>query len=428
MDRAPRRTTTWGIAAALLATALTIQAQAPSPDGSAGQSSSAPAAPSLRRSPPSVEPASSSPAAPGASEVRAYAERNVNENRAAIAKGNDAIQDLKDLKANVEGLKTQFWWVSLAVTIILGVAGFFGWKTIKDGTDAMIQRSVEDRIKVLLPERLKDFEERAQKELLRVAQILALHAHSAHDEVLATFGWDGKSTSLRGSPLAVRRAVIDALHKSPVDRGKNQRQAWIAIIELAGEDQSAETLRMLLRLARSYRKDAEGIECYQRFRKQNVDDPASGRLAASLLRRCGKLNEALDLARKYRDDKDWMSIANTAALERDFGHFGAAHDLLLPIVEQILRERRLAVAGARHVLNTYIANCIDRRLPAHAVTAALYLLQTRPSAVEVFTVVRLAGELPLGGERDALRSSVESELGRAGAAPGPWRSDEITVN
>jgi len=351
----------------------------------------------------STPPVTAQPAALLDEEVRLrIAERDIQEQQGRI----EALSGL------VADLKRTLYTVSILIAVSLALGRIFGWGALRrwfgNAVEQRLQGELEKKIGDLLPARLEHLEQRVQSELLRVAQVLALHAQERHEEVLMAFGWDGKTASLRSALPGVRRAIIEALHNARKDRDANRALAWAAVGELLADDPSAESVRLFLRLAIAQRKHREGYEQYERLATTGFNDSRCGLMASTLLRKLGRNQDALALAMKFRDDADLNSSVAIAVLQRDLGDFGAANDVLRPAVESMLSEHVVPKDGHR-VLNTFVANCIDRHQAEQAVPVAQLMLR-RPGAVEVFTVTRLCTVIPASDQRKALLSSVRTEL------------------
>lgn len=277
---------------------------------------------------------------------------------------------------------------------LFALLGFFGYAQLRDWFRGYVERRLSGAmsiaVKDALPGVLADTQARAEQYLLRLAKLLALRSNSAFDEALAEFGWDGRVSSLRGETTLTRRAVIECLYGAKKNRGSLRDAAWEAITELLQDDTSAETARLYLKLCISLRRFPDGLAFIERARELVIADQESALRAATILRRSGRLTEALQLAEKFAGHDDPGVAVTVAVLQRDLGKFDEVHDVLLPQVNKLISSPSVDLPDGWHrVLNTFIANCLDRAHPEDAIGSAEFVMRSAPGPVETFTVGRL---------------------------------------
>lgn len=310
------------------------------------------------------------------------------------------------------------WWRRfLFYTVpLLGLLSWIGYKSVKSRVQSYVNRNLEDLIDSAvqdsLPEILEETQRRAEDHLLRMAKLLALRQYEAYDEALEEFGWDGRVASLRDESPTLRRAIIECLYSARRNRDERREAAWEAVNELVQDDDSIRTHRLYLRLSISLRKYEDGLAHYERHKEQIVEDREAALRTSTLLRKVGRIPDALELAKRYHDPDHLKSLVSIAVLERDLGNFDEAHDALLPAVTRLIDLPETDLPDGWHrVLNTFVANCIDRRRPEDAVDAAEFVLGSSPGPVEVFTAGRLIRHLPEERpERESLKNQFEAAI------------------
>jgi len=290
------------------------------------------------------------------------------------------------------------WGASIG-TALLVVGSFFGYQALRDavrrGVERNLERAVSKALASSLPDILADTQQRAEDFLLRLAKLLALRSHGSYDEALLEYGWDGNVASLRQETPILRRAIIECLYSARRNRREDRDTAWEAITELTQDDTSPETNRLYLRIAFNTRRYNEGLAFIERLDEVIRADQASALRAATLLRRVGQLTRALELAELYKDDKDLGSIVTVAALLRDLGRFDHVHDLLVPAVNRLASDPASVLPDGWHrIVNTFIANSLDRGRAEDAIRSAEFVMRSSPGPVEIFTVGRLIMALP----------------------------------
>jgi tetratricopeptide (TPR) repeat protein len=312
---------------------------------------------------------------------------------------NDITKQLQDTKGLVE---RQQWWLTRGagfLAALLAILSFFGYSQLRDWVRGYVERrltnAISSAVRESLPQVLADTQKRAEEYLLRLAKLLALRSHGAYDEALAEFGWDGRVASLRTETPITRQAIIECLYAAKKNRTANRSSAWEAVTELLKDDTSPESTRLYFRLVISLWKYQEGLAFYERSKDLVLSDQESGIRAATLLRKVGRLNEALDVAKRFAASDDLGVAVTVAVLQRDLGKFDEVHDVLLPQVNRLVSSTTVELPEGWHrVLNTFIANCLDREHPEDAIAAAEFVMRSAPGAVETFTVGRLILTLP----------------------------------
>lgn len=325
---------------------------------------------------------------------------------AAPASADPIVERLNDLDARVsrvgddlEWYRSRALWFGTIGGLVVAVVGFFGYQSIRDGIRRVVERNLEKEISTALekslPSVLSDTQAKAEDFLLRLAKLLALRAYGAYDEALMEYGWNGHVSSLRDETSILRRAIIECLYSAKKDRPKKREAAWEAVTELVQDDTSAETNRLYLRLAVNTRRYPDGLAFLERLRDEILSDKESALRAATLLRRVGRLTEALEIATRYKDDDDLESIVTVAVLRRDLGRFDSVHDVLLPAVNRLISDPAAKLPDGWHrLVNTFVANSLDRARPGDAVRPAEFVMRSAPGPVEIFTVGRLILALP----------------------------------
>ena len=339
-----------------------------------------------------------------------------------LAAGADMPARLDGLSEDVKGVSSRLdSYVRLAVTassvvmFLLAVAGVIGYQQLRNWATGYVEKNlsgaIDAAVKQSLPGILAEAQERAESHIFRVAQVLALRTNQAHDDALTEYGWDGKVAALRAESPTLRRALIDCLYSGRANRAQNRPAAWEAMTELLQDDQSIDTVRLYLRISTSMRKLQEGAGVFDRFKKQILGDQDAAVWAATLLRRLGRRQEAVDLLRAVSDPGDNHALVEIAAIERDLGDFDEAHDRLLPAVNRLVSQPSVQLPQGWHrVLNTYVANCIDRGRLEDAIGAAEFVLRSGPGPVEVRTVGGLIAKLPTTHPK---RSQLEGAFSQA---------------
>lgn len=309
-------------------------------------------------------------------------------------------------------------WVQWGLTIgglVFAIASFFGWQAVRDFIRKLVERNLDAQLKSALeqklPERLADVQAKAEGYLLRFARLQTLYGLRHFDEALRAYGWDGNVTSLRSESPPIRRLIIECLHSSRDDRKAKRQSAWEALNELVNDDTSIEAKRLFLRIAYASRKIREGVSFVDNHRAELAADQESALRASTLLRKANRQDEALELVKGVYDPNDLECVVHTAVLQRDLGNFDEAHDVLTPAVTALVSNPKTKLPEGWHrVLNTFVANCIDRGRPEDGVRSAEFVFRSAPGAVEVFTVGRLIKALPAS---NADRADLQARFGAA---------------
>jgi len=304
-------------------------------------------------------------------------------------------------RTDLESYRSRATEIAKLAGLLLSIAGFFGYRSIRNAVRSVVERNLESEVTTALqnslPTILSDTQRRAEDFLLRLAKLLALRAYGAYDEALVEYGWDGHVSSLRNDTPTLRRAIIECLYSSKTHRAKKREAAWLAVTELIQDDNTPETNRLYLRVAVSTHRYPEGLAFLERFRETILADKHSAIRSATLLRRVGRLDEALEIAQRYKDDNELQSIVTVAVLQRDLGRFDEVHDALLPAVNHLISDPSAELPEGWHrVVNTFIANSLDRAHPEDAVEPAEFVMRSAAGAIEIFTVGRLILALPDG--------------------------------
>jgi tetratricopeptide (TPR) repeat protein len=289
--------------------------------------------------------------------------------------------------------------LSIVGSVIIFVAGFFGFTYIKNATRRYVNnhigRHLADAVKQQLPRMLEEARNHAESYLLRISTFLALRAWKEPDAALKEYAWDGNVASLRDQSPSVRRAIIECLYESKKEREAKRAVAWEAASELLTDDATAETLSLYIRLAVAFRRLDEGYAAFERCKSTILADKEASLRASVLLRKRGAIPEALSLVQNYSTDTEPETLVHIAALQRDLGNFDEADDILREAVNRMISSPSTALPDGWHRLpNTFIANCIDRARPEDAIQAAEFVMRSAPGAVEVFTAGRLILLLP----------------------------------
>jgi len=328
----------------------------------------------------------------------------------------DRVDSLERNVAELNQYKSYIDWAIWLGGPLVTILGFFGYSSIKKGVrrfvDSNLQGHLDRALHDSLPTLLKETQQRAEDYLLRLAKLLALRSYGAFDDALREFGWNGQVASLRKETPTVRQAVIDCLHSAAKGREQNRAAAWEALQELIQDDRSAESLRLYLRLSIAARHTQEGSTFYDANKDAIRKDKESSLRAATLLRKLGRLQEALELVRPFKTNGEMETAVHLAVLERDLGNFDEVHDVLLPQVKSLITRPAISnPEGWHRLINTFIANAIDRNHPDDGVPAAEFMMRSAPGPVEAFTVGRLVLALPVEHpKRSQLRQSFEEAL------------------
>lgn len=343
----------------------------------------------------------------------------------ALAAGQETLaeNDLARVSGRVEALDTQvatldwqFKVFAVGGSGALFLLGFFGFtylrQRIRSAVDSRLDKEISRAVKEELPALLEQFSSRAEEHLLRFARLLALRSSRHFDEALEEFNWDGRVSRLREQSPAVRRAVIDCLWGGRMNREQNRPHAWEAVTELVQDDATPESLALFLRLAISHRRYQDGINLIERHRNTILQHSDTALRAATLFRANGNLTEAIEISRTHAKSDDLRALVTINSIRRDLGNFDEVHDALRPAVERLVQSPSTTPPEGWHrLLNTYLANCLDRDRPDDAITAAEYIMRSAPGPVEVFTVGRLVFSLPEDQDKrsellDSFRSAV----------------------
>lgn len=306
----------------------------------------------------------------------------------------------KKLEEELDLYRLWVQWGSGIIAFAFAVASFFGWQAIRDLIKRVVERNLDAQLNAtlaqMLPAKLADAQSKAEKYLLRFAQLQTLHGIRHFDEALKAYGWDGSIANLRGESPSIRRLIIECLHSSKEDRKVNRQHAWEALGELANDDAGIETRRLYLRISYASRRIREGVAFVDKCIADLRGDRESALRASTLLRKANRQEEALALVEGVYDANDLECVVHSAVLKRDLGNFDGAHDVLMPSVTTLVSDPKTRLPEGWHrLLNTYVANCLDRGRPQDGVTSAEFVFRSSPGAVEVFTVGRLLRELPV---------------------------------
>lgn len=347
------------------------------PNSAAATASPAAATPSLQAAPPNT----TSPAGPLTQQVTSLQGRT---------------RQLEDELASYRN------WIQWGLTIgglIFAIASFFGWQSIRDYIRKLVERNLDAQLKSALeqklPERLADVQAKAEGYLLRFARLQTLYGLGQFDEALRAYGWEGNVAGLRSESPPIRRLIIECLHSSRDDRKAKRQSAWEALNELIVDDSSIEAKRLFLRIVYASRKIREGVSFVDKHREELAGDRESALRASTLLRKANRQDEALKIVKGVYDPNDLECVVHTAVLQRDLGNFDEAHDVLTPAVTALVSDPKTKLPEGWHrVLNTFVANCIDRARPEDGLRSAEFVFRSAPGAVEVFTVGRLIKALP----------------------------------
>jgi tetratricopeptide (TPR) repeat protein len=324
----------------------------------------------------------------------------VNTPAAGLAADLDKVRKRTEaIEESIASVKSWIGWGISILTVLFAIASFFGWQVIRDRIVRLVERNLDVQLKSALqeklPERLADVQAKAESYLLRFAQLQALHGLGHFDEALKAYGWDGNVSRLRNESPTIRRLLIECLQSSREDRKVTRQHAWEALNELVNDDSGIETKRLFLRISHSSRRIREGVAFVDKCRSDCARDRESALRAATLLRKSNRQVDALELVKGVYDAGDLECVVHSAVLQRDLGDFDQAHDVLIPFVTSLVGEVRYKLPEGWHrIVNTYIANCIDRKRPDDGVRPAEFVLRSSPGAVEVFTAGRLIRALP----------------------------------
>lgn len=327
-----------------------------------------------------------------------------------------ALETSEKVKARLDKLESRAVWLGSIAVIGLAVLGVFGYQfmrnTVRDFAGRKLEAITRSAVSENLPALLESVQHTAETHLLKLAQLLALRSSKDFDEALTAYGWAGSVPELRQKSPLERRAVIECLHGAKRNRKENREAAWKALLELAEEDSSIETLRLFLYLAISQRKHGEGVRLFEKHKSAVVADIAAAIRASTLLRKVGRTEEALKVARPLAESGDLGAILTVAALERDEGEFTSVHDMLVPHVNRMLKLHDSELPEAWHrLLNTFVANCLDRGHVEDGVDSARFMLKRQSGSVTVYTAARLIHALPRDHkERDALASALRAVI------------------
>jgi hypothetical protein len=266
---------------------------------------------------------------------------------------------------------------------ILAVAGFFGWQVIRDQIRRLVERNLDAQLRAALeeklPERLAYVQTKAESYLLRFAQLQTLHGLSHFDEALKAYGWDGTVSSLRRESAPIRRLLVECLHSSREDRKTKRQHAWQALNELLNDDTGIEAKRMFLRISYASRRIREGVAFVDKHRTEIGADREAALRASTLLRKSNRQEEALALVKGVYDANDLECVVHSAVLQRDLGNFDEAHDVLTPVVTALVSDPTTNLPNGWHrIVNTYVANCMDRGRPRTAFAQPSLCFAPRP--------------------------------------------------
>ena len=278
-----------------------------------------------------------------------------------LAKDVTAVSQLAEVtRSQLDGYVERVVWIGGLSTIGLTILGYFGWSSLRESIRRVVDRNLEaavgSALEESLPSVLSETQKRAESHLLRLSKILALHSYGAYDEALAEFGWNGHVSDLRSETAPLRRTLIDCLYSSKKDRSPRRDAAWEAITELVQDDDAPETNRLYLRLSISLRKHSEGLAFFERLKDPITSDKESALRSATLLRKVGRLTDALSLAESHADEDDLGSIVTVAVLQRDLGKFDEVHDVLRPAVNRLMSDPSQELPDGWHrIANTFVA-------------------------------------------------------------------------
>jgi tetratricopeptide (TPR) repeat protein len=346
--------------------------------------------------------------------VVAFAAAEPNQASATDAQVRALSERVDAINARLETLK----YASILGSALVTLAGILSYSTLRrwarKGVDRALNRLAQAEVEAQLPKVLESALTKAETQILRLAKLLALRANKAFDEALDEFGWTGRVVEIRKESPIFRRALIDCLYNARNNQKQNREDAWTAVNELLADDQSLDTVCLALKICVSGRRFDDGARILEKYRESIELHRDSAMYAATLLRRQGRLNEALALAERFRTTGDLQTLVTIAALKREQGLFTEAQDVLLPAVQRVISYTgEFPPPAWFRVLNTYIANCIDRNRPGDAVPSAYYLLRGAHGGVELFTVGRLIYRLPSNHpERGELLAAFKASLPR----------------
>ena len=326
----------------------------------------------------------------------------------------EVSDQIQEQAASLEDLRSNLKRFSLLGTLTLTVAGIVGWALIKRRVVGFVDQALEGIASKRLEEAVtglrRELLDRTESDLIRFARILALVDAGKPEAALTTYGWEGNVAALRQEEGNLRRAVIESLYyaagRTEKETNDNRESAWRAVQELAEESHEVDDLRLYLRLATKLGRYEEALEVVQRDRGLLARDLETATRGATILRRLGKRREALDVLGELESTENLAVIVTRAALHRDLGNYQEAHSVLLPAVTEVLEAKpsRLEDSESR-LINTFVANCLDRGNPEDAVGAAAFAVVriARPRPIEISTVGRLLLALPAGhGSRKEL--------------------------
>jgi len=305
----------------------------------------------------------------------------------------------KKLEDELDLYKQWLQWGSAILAFVFAIASFFGWQAIRDLIRRVVERNLDAQLKTtlaqMLPDRLADAQAKAETYLLRFAKLQTLHGIRHFDEALKAYSWTGNVADLRNESPSIRRLIIECLHSCREDRKVNRQHAWEALGELLNDDVGLETRRLYLRISYASRRIREGVSFVDKYLTDLRTDRESALRASTLLRKANRQEDALALVKGVYDENDLECVVHSAVLQRDLGNFDGAHDALTPSVAALVSDPKTTLPEGWHrLLNTYVANCLDRGRPQDGVTSAEFVFRSSPGAVEVFTVGRLLRELP----------------------------------
>lgn len=321
--------------------------------------------------------------------------------------------ELEDELASLKSLMTR---IATWGSILVIAAGFFGYSVLREAMRRVVERRLETETNKAvgehLPRLLEDVGRKAEGDLLRLAQLLALRSSGNYDEALEAFAWQGGVPALRTESAAVRRAVIDSLWGARKNRATNRREAWDAVTELVQDDVTPDSVALFLRLSISHRRYQDGIDLVERHEEVVRSSRETALRAATLFRQVGKLEDAKEFALPHADPEDLRSLVTLNSIQRDLGNFDEVHDSLRPAVERLTKSpSTILPEGWHRILNTFVANCLDRGRPEDGVTAAEFVMRSAPGPVEVFTAGRLVLALPKGhSKRVSLQAAFEAAI------------------
>jgi tetratricopeptide (TPR) repeat protein len=354
----------------------------------------------------------------------------------------------------------------IAWGVLITVLGLLGWSAIRRGVVKKVSDSAKNDTNVLvreatdrLSERLLSLEEqfkdnltqsirRVEEELLDLAPVVILRYQGRYEDALTSVGWDGNWATFSQKPAVFQRAIIECLAHTKAKYKQGSFAAWEAAQQLVKEHPNVQSLTMLLRTAVHLRKFEEAKENYDYYAEKIdlSDEIECHQLMLVVYRRLNDLESALEMAerveaiasesgevRQTTVRSNITYVNNYAALLRDFGEFNDAHDLIVREVMRLVQiEPGHLPDGWHRILNTYMANCIDRFRPQDGIEAVHFALRMNYDTTHLHTSLRLARALREDGEegedRLAIVQRVERNLVEMPASPSKSQTKALLLS